>query len=111
MTRRGPRTAVCWLFGCAYVADRKPQIRAEAGRGPIHRPGDEAGADFGEVTINLRGEPLTCMLFAFRLSFSGEAVRRIFASDGSEAFLEGHDPAGGVMFVYALTPLPAPAGH
>jgi transposase len=81
----------------AYVADRKPQIRVEAGRGPVnvfipqtHQPGAEAEVDFGEVTINLRGELVTCMLFAFRLSFSGKAVHRIFASGGSEAFLEGH---------------------
>ncbi|GAA2530915.1 hypothetical protein Ahu01nite_094580 [Winogradskya humida] len=80
-----------------YVADRKPQIRVEAGRGPVnvffpqtHRPGEEAEVDFGEVTINLRGEPVTCMLFALRLSFSGKAVHRIFASGGTEAFLEGH---------------------
>lgn len=80
-----------------YVADRKPKIRVEVGRGPVnvffpqtHRPADEAEADFGEVTINLRGQPVTCMLFALRLSFSGKAVHRIFASGGTEAFLEGH---------------------
>ncbi|GAA1596372.1 hypothetical protein [Actinoplanes couchii] len=80
-----------------YVADRKPKIRAEAGHGPddvffpqTHRPGVEAEVDFGEVVINLRGEPVTCMLFAFRLSFSGKSVHRIFASGGTEAFLEGH---------------------
>lgn len=66
-----------------YVADRKPTIRAEAGHGPsdvffpqTHRPGVEAEVDFGEVVINLRGEPVTCMLFAFRLSFSGKSVHR-----------------------------------
>ncbi|GAA2350183.1 hypothetical protein [Dactylosporangium salmoneum] len=81
----------------AYVADRKPKIRAEAGRGPVnvffpqtHRPGDEAEVDFGEVAVKLRGELVTCMLFAFRLSFSGKAVHRIFISGGQEAFLEGH---------------------
>jgi transposase len=80
-----------------YVADRKPTIHAEAGHGPdevffpqTHRPGVEAEVDFGEVVINLRGEPVTCMLFAFRLSFSGKSVHRIFASGGTEAFLEGH---------------------
>jgi transposase len=80
-----------------YVAERKPKIRVEAGRGPVNvffpqtpRPGEEAEVDFGEVTINLRGEPVTCMLFALRLSFSGKAVHRIFASGGTEAFLEGH---------------------
>jgi hypothetical protein len=47
----------------AYVAERKPQIRAEAGRGPAevfvpqsHRPGDEAEVDFGEVVVRLAGE-------------------------------------------------------
>jgi hypothetical protein len=55
-----------------------------------HRPGAEAEVDFGEVAVNLRGELVTCMLFAFRLSFSGKAVHKIFASGGSEAFLEGH---------------------
>jgi transposase len=87
-----------------YVAERKPKIRAEAGRGPAnvflpqtHRPGEEAEVDFGEVVINLRGEPVTCMLFSLRLSFSGKAVHRIFASGGTEAFLEGH--------VHALTTL------
>jgi transposase len=81
----------------AYVADRKPKIRVEAGRGPVnvffpqtHRPGAEAEVDFGEVAINLRGETVTCMLFSLRLSFSGKAVHKIFASGGSEAFLEGH---------------------
>ncbi|WP_232234415.1 hypothetical protein [Actinoplanes sp. N902-109] len=73
-----------------YVADRKPTIRSEAGRGPVkvffpqtHRPGAEAEVDFGEVAINLRGESVTCMLFAFRMSFSGKAVHRIFASGAS----------------------------
>ncbi len=81
----------------AYVAERKPKIRAEAGRGPVnvfvpqtHRLAEEAEVDFGEVMINLRGEPVTCMLFSLRLSFSGKAVHRIFASGGTEAFLEGH---------------------
>jgi transposase len=81
----------------AYVADRKPKIRVEAGRGPVnvffpqtHRPGAEAEVDFGEVAINLRGETVTCMLYSLRLSFSGKAVHKIFASGGSEAFLEGH---------------------
>ncbi|MEV0569514.1 hypothetical protein [Dactylosporangium sp. NPDC050588] len=30
------------------------------------------------------------MLFAFRLSFLGKAVHRIFISGGQDAFLEGH---------------------
>lgn len=46
----------------AYVAERKPQVRVEAGRGAAevfvpqtHRPGDEAEVDFGEVVVRLAG--------------------------------------------------------
>jgi hypothetical protein len=59
-----------------YVADRRPKIKIEAGRRPVivffsqtHRPGEEAEVDFGQVTISLRGEPVTCMLFALRQSY------------------------------------------
>jgi hypothetical protein len=65
----------------AYVAERKPQIRAEAGRGPAevfipqsHRPGAEAEVDFGEIVVRLTGELVSCSLFCLRLSFSGKAV-------------------------------------
>ena len=71
----------------AYVEVRKPEIRHEAGRGPAevfvpqaHRPGMEAEVDFGEVAVRLRGTTVTCFLFALRLSFSGKAVHRVFAS-------------------------------
>jgi hypothetical protein len=67
----------------AYVAERKPQIRAETGRGPAeafvpqtHRPGDEAEVDFGEVVVRLAGPDVSCFLFCLRLSFSGKAVHR-----------------------------------
>jgi len=80
-----------------YVRERWVQIRVEMGRAPVeafvpqtHRPGVEAEVDFGEVQVNLRGTPVTCMLFAFRMSYSGKAVHRIFISGGQEAFLEGH---------------------
>jgi transposase len=33
---------------------------------------------------------VTCYLFSFRLSYSGKAVHRVFASCGQEAFFEGH---------------------
>jgi transposase len=84
----------------AYVAARKPEIRAEAGRGPAevfipqaHRPGMEAEVDFGEVAVRLRGTLVTCVLFSLRLSFSGKAVHKIFLSGGQEAFFEGHEHA------------------
>jgi transposase len=80
-----------------YVFLRRPEIRVEEGRGPpasfipqTHRPGDEAEVDFGDVWINLAGVPTKCYVFSLRLSFSGKAVHKIFASCGQEAFLEGH---------------------
>jgi transposase len=81
----------------AYVAERRPQIRFEAGRGlgegfvpQSHRPGAEAEVDFGDVTIRLAGEQVKCCLFSLRMSYSGRAVHRVFASGGQEAFFEGH---------------------
>lgn len=62
----------------AYVAERRPQIRIEAGLGPTegvtpqsHRPGQEAEVDFGEVVIRLWGEAATCYVFSLRMSYSG----------------------------------------
>ncbi|MFC6086545.1 IS21 family transposase [Sphaerisporangium aureirubrum] len=93
----------------AYLTRRRPEIRIEAGRGPqhafvpqSHRPGAEAEVDFGEVTIRLAGELVKCVLFSLRMSYSGKAVHRVFASGGQEAFFEGHVHAfsvlGGVPF-------------
>lgn len=72
-----------------YVATRRGEIRIEAGRGAVeafvpqtHKPGAEAEVDFGDVTVRFAGELVTCYLFASRLSYSGKAVRRIFASAG-----------------------------
>jgi transposase len=80
-----------------YVAERRPQIRAEAGRGEPdvfiaqnHLPGMEAEVDFGEVVVCLRGEMVKCNLFSLRLSYSGKAVHRMSSSGGQEAFFEGH---------------------
>ncbi|MFJ3965095.1 hypothetical protein [Streptomyces sp. NPDC090036] len=80
-----------------YVAARKPEILVESGKAPLeafvpqtHHPGHEAEVDFGDVTIRLAGELVTSYLFSFRLSYSGKAVHRVFASCGQEAFFEGH---------------------
>ncbi|WP_239477200.1 IS21 family transposase [Streptomyces sp. CS147] len=80
-----------------YVAGRKPEILVESGKAPLeafvpqtHLPGHEAEVDFGDVTVRLAGELVTCYLFSFRLSYSGKAVHRVFASCGQEAFFEGH---------------------
>lgn len=89
---------------CDYVAWRRPQIRVEAGRDPpqmfvpqSHHPGDEAEVDFGEVWVDLAGRHTCCYLFTLRLSYSGKAVHRVFASCGQEAFLEGHAHAFTVL--------------
>lgn len=88
----------------AYVAQRRPEIWTESGRGPhkafvpqTHRPGAEAEVDFGEVTVRLAGELVKCVLFSLRLSYSGKAVHRVFASGGQEAFFEGHAHAFTVL--------------
>jgi len=64
------------------------------------------------VVIRLRGRPVTCALFAFRMSFSGKAVHRVFLSGGQEAFLEGHTYAlavlGGVPTGRSATTTPSP---
>lgn len=80
-----------------YVARRRPQVAAEAGRRletafvpQTHLPAAEAEVDFGDVWVELAGELTKCFLFTLRLSYSGKAVHRVFASQGQEAFIEGH---------------------
>ena len=102
-------TGVSYQVVRAYVARRRPEVRVEQGRGPVeafvpqtHLPGAEAEVDFGDVTIGLAGELVVCQLFSFRMSYSGKAVHRVFATGGQEAFMEGHVHAlrtlGGVPF-------------
>jgi transposase len=90
-----------------YVARRRPEIVAEANR-PLeegcvpqcHDPAAEAEVDFHDLWVILRGVKTKTALFTMRLSFSGRAVHRAFATQGQEAFLEGHvyafDRLGGV---------------
>jgi transposase len=81
----------------AYVARRRPEIAAEAGR-PLevgcvpqtHEPAAEAEVDFHDLWVVLRGVKTKTALFTMRLSFSGRAVHRASLSQGQEAFLEGH---------------------
>ncbi|MEU3895431.1 IS21 family transposase [Streptomyces sp. NPDC045251] len=80
----------------AYVKDQRLQVRREAGAGPqaafvpqTHLPGAEAEVDFGEFHVVLAGEMTRVYLFSLRLSFSGKAVHRVFATAGQEAFFEG----------------------
>jgi transposase len=102
---------VSYSYVAKYVHRRRPQLVAEAavragvvaGFVPQHHPpGAEAEVDFADLWVRLAGEMTKCFLFTLRLSHSGKAVHRVFASQGQEAFLEGHVAAfevlGGVPF-------------
>lgn len=89
-----------------YVAFRRPQIEAEAGAsvrslsGFLARhnePGRDAEVDFGELWARLDGVMTRCHLFVFRMSFSGMAVHRVYATPTQEAFLDGHAHAFEVL--------------
>ncbi|HLZ38641.1 MAG TPA: IS21 family transposase [Mycobacteriales bacterium] len=80
-----------------YVARRRPEILAEAGRTvreafvpQSYEPGAQAEVDFADLWIDLVGVRTRVFLFTLRLSYSGRAVHRVFATQGQEAFLEGH---------------------
>lgn len=80
-----------------YVARRRPEIAAEAGRTiaevfvpQTHEPGAEAEVDFADLWVILRGIKTKVFLFTLRLSYSGKSIHRAFATQGQEAFLEGH---------------------
>ncbi|HZM76826.1 MAG TPA: IS21 family transposase [Candidatus Limnocylindrales bacterium] len=82
-----------------YVRRRRPQIGAEArdqksvldGMVPQeHEPAAEAEVDFCEACAVIAGVLTEFQLFSFRLSCSGKAVHRAYATASQEAFLEGH---------------------
>jgi hypothetical protein len=85
-----------------YVAKRRPQIAAEAGK-PLetgfvpqtHPPAAEAEVDFHDLWVILQGIKTKTALFTMRLSYSGRAVHRASPSQGQEAFLEAHVHAFG----------------
>lgn len=94
-----------------YVHERRPQIWAEAGRSPdevyvsqVHEPGAHAEVDYADLWVVLNGVKTKTFLFTLRLSYSGRAVHRAFASQCQESFLEGHVHAferlGGVPVVH-----------
>jgi transposase len=87
-----------------YVARRRPEILAESGKltdhafvPQTHEPGAEGEVDFAELWAYIDGVFTKCFLFTLRLSRSGKAVHRAFASQGQEAFLEGHIYAFNVL--------------
>ena len=92
-----------YSYVAKYVHRRRPQVVAQAAArdaaraGVVagfvpqcHPPGAEAEVDFADLWVRLDGEMTKCFLFTLRLSHSGRAVHRVFASQGQEAFLEGH---------------------
>jgi hypothetical protein len=96
----------CYSTVVNYVNRRRPQIVAEAREGvehvqgmvpQLHAPGAEAEVDFAAVWVRLAGEPVACHLFTLRLSHSGKAVHRVFASQSQEAFMQGHAEAFAVL--------------
>ena len=72
------------------------RLRAEIAPPPeamvpqLHAPGEEAEVDFGELMAVIAGEVTKLWLFSLRLSCSGRACHRIFATQAQEAFLAGH---------------------
>jgi transposase len=90
---------VSYSYVAKYVARRRAEVEAEA-RGQaaslegfvpqLKEPGAEAEVDFGLVTVELDGRDADCQLFAYRLSYSGLGVHRVYASCAQEALLEGH---------------------
>ena len=80
-----------------YVARRRPEIAAEAGK-PLeagfvpqaHRRRPRREVDFHDLWVILRGVKTKTALFTMRLSYSGRAAHRVSLSQGQEAFLESH---------------------
>jgi transposase len=100
-------TAAAYTTVRDYVKQRRAQIVVQArghqrmmldGMVPQeHEPGAEAEVDFCQAWIRLAGEPTEVQLFSFRLSCSGKAVHRVYATASQEAFLEGHEEAFRVL--------------
>jgi transposase len=101
---------VSYSYVAKYVHRRRAQLAAQAAardaaRAGVlagfvpqcHPPGAEAEVDFADLWVRLAGELTKCFLFTLRLSCSGKAVHRVFASQGQEAFLEGHVAAFEVL--------------
>lgn len=94
-----------------YVRDARPRIAAEAGKQlaevfvpQTHAPGAEAEVDFADLWIVLAGVKTKVFLFTLRLSYSGKAVHRAYATASQEAFLDGHryafEQLGGIPTVH-----------
>lgn len=56
----------------------------------VHEPGREAEVDFGEFWVLLAGVMTKLWLFSLRLSASGRACHKAYATQAQEAFFDGH---------------------
>jgi transposase len=78
------------------VRENVRRIRADIAPAPtatvpqVHEPGFEAEVDFGELWAVIAGVLVKLWLFSLRLSCSGRACHRVFATQAQEAFLAGH---------------------
>ncbi len=85
------------------VREHVRRMRAEIAPAPeamvpqIHAPGAEAEVDFGELWALVAGTMTKLWLFSLRLSHSGRAIHRVFATQAQEAFLAGHIYAFGML--------------
>ena len=83
------------------VRENVRRIRAEIAEAPeamvpqLHEPGREAEVDFGELYAYVTGLLTKLWLFSLRLSASGRAIHRVYATQAQEAFLAGHVHAFG----------------
>ena len=80
-----------------YVRDARGRIAAEAGKQlaevfvpQTHAAGAEAEVDFADLWVWLAGVKTKVFLFTLRLSYSGKAIHRAYATASQEAFLDGH---------------------
>jgi transposase len=77
----------------SYVGERRLELRnltRVVTIPQLHDPGEEAEVDFGEIWCELEGISTKCFMFVMRLSASGKAVHRIYATQAQEAFFDGH---------------------
>ena len=94
-----------------YEREARPRIAAEAGKQlaevfvpQTHPAGAEAEVDFADLWIVWAGVKTKVFLFTLRLSYSGKAIHRAYATASQEAFLDGHryafEQLGGIPTVH-----------
>lgn len=75
--------------GVGQADGRGGQLGGQLWIGAGGLPGEEAEVDFGELWVRLAGKPTKIYMFALRMSYSGKAVHKVFASQGQEAVPRG----------------------